>query len=51
MHGQSVGSRMIDFVPATTTSQLRWRCLQAMAPSVNAHVRSFSAHFGHAPTP
>eukprot|EP01043_Picozoa_sp_COSAG02_P015421 COSAG02_NODE_658_length_18775_cov_3.825712_10_plen_560_part_00 len=49
IHGQSIGSRLIDFVPDTTARKVRFRCLKSLAADEVAHIRSFSLHRGHAP--
>jgi hypothetical protein len=48
VHAQSVGARLIDFVPPTTASKLRFRVTAAMASPV--YLRSFSAHRGDPPS-
>ena len=47
VHGMSVGSRVVDFVPATTARKLRFRCVGAMATPVR--LAGFSAHSGAGP--
>jgi hypothetical protein len=49
IHGLSVGARLIDFVPKTTTSKIRFRCTASIATDGTARLRSFSAHDGEAP--
>ena len=48
VHAQSVGARMIDFVPLTSASQVRFRLTSSMASPV--YLRSFSAHRGDPPS-
>lgn len=48
VHGMSVGAQLIDFVPETTTSKLRFRCTDSMGDG-QAFIKSFSAHYGSAP--
>jgi hypothetical protein len=49
IHGQSVGSRLIDFVPDTVASKIRLRCLKSLAPDGVAYVRSLSVHWSQPP--
>ena len=49
IHGQSVGARMIDFVPETTTTKVRFRCTKSLAADGTAIIKSFSAHYGTRP--
>eukprot|EP00927_Polykrikos_kofoidii_P071409 TRINITY_DN67676_c0_g1_i1.p1 TRINITY_DN67676_c0_g1~~TRINITY_DN67676_c0_g1_i1.p1 ORF type:complete len:582 (+),score=62.48 TRINITY_DN67676_c0_g1_i1:75-1820(+) len=48
VHGVSVGARMIDFVPETTATKLRFRCT-SLAPDGIAFIKSFSVHAGEPP--
>merc|ERR1712166_1494220 len=49
VRGISVGARLVDFVPATTSSKVRFRCTSSMSPDSIVHIRSFSVHKGSAP--
>lgn len=49
IHGQSVGSRLFDFVPETVASKIRLRCLKSLAPDHVAHIRSLSVHWSQPP--
>jgi alpha-L-fucosidase len=49
IHGQSVGSRLIDFVPETVASKIRFRCLKSLAVDGLAYVRSLSVHWSQPP--
>ena len=49
VHGQSVGSRMIDFVPETVTNGVRVRCTAGMQQF--ATIRSLSVHVAKRPSP
>jgi len=44
VRGISVGARLIDFVPSTTASKVRFRCTSSMADDGTVHIRSFSVH-------
>eukprot|EP01052_Picozoa_sp_SAG31_P026510 SAG31_NODE_2406_length_5762_cov_6.711107_8_plen_38_part_01 len=35
MHGETVGIRIVDFVPPTTTTKIRWSCLDAIEPVIS----------------
>lgn len=47
VHGLSVGSRVIDFVPVTAATKVRFRCLASLGGDVK--LASFSAHRGAGP--
>lgn len=49
VHGQNVGSRMIDFVPETVTNGVRVRCTAGMQQF--ATVQSLSVHVAKRPSP
>lgn len=49
IRGQSVGRQMIDWVPSTTASKVRFRCTGSMGQDGLATVRSFSLHRGQRP--
>lgn len=50
IHGLSVGSRMIDFLPANFTSDgIRFRCTSSMMLNAQARLQSFSAHYAERP--
>lgn len=49
MRGQSVGARLIDFVPATKAAKVRFRCTSSMAADGAVYLKSFSVH--HATPP
>lgn len=49
LHGASVGARMIDLVPETTATKLRFRCTSLAADGV-AYIKSFSVHAGQPPS-
>merc|ERR1712232_253740 len=44
VRGLSVGARLIDFVPSTTASKVRFRCTSSMVEDDTVHIRSFSVH-------
>jgi len=48
VHAISVGSRMIDFVPSTTSRKVRFRCKTAVGDG-SAYIKSFSVHKGDPP--
>ena len=51
IHGESIGARMIDFVPLTTARKVRLRCTTVLkgAPGSSARLSSFSVHRGDPP--
>jgi len=49
VHGLSVGSRMIDFVPKTTASKIRFRCTKGVTSDARARIGSLSVHYGMPP--
>lgn len=50
VRGQSVGFNVIDWVPNTTASKVRFRCTSSMAADGSATVASFSVHHGTRPS-
>ena len=44
VHGQSVGSRLLDFVGATVATKVRLRCTASLAGDCVAYIRSLSLH-------
>ena len=50
IHGESIGARMIDFVPETTARKVRITCTRSVAGSgSSAQLKSFSVHSGQPP--
>jgi hypothetical protein len=50
VHGLSVGSRVLDFIPTTTAQKVRFRCTSSLASDGTAFIHSFSVHAGAPPT-
>lgn len=48
VHGASIGSRMIDFLPSTTASKIRFHCKSAVGGG-SAYIKSLSIHKGDPP--
>ena len=52
VHGESIGARMIDFVPLTTARKVRITCTSAIdGTGSSAQLKSFSVHRGEPPRP
>ena len=49
IRGESIGFKVIDWVPVTTASKVRLRCTGSMQADASATILSFSLHHGVRP--
>ena len=49
VHGKSVGAQLIDLLPNTTATKVRFRCLASLIDDQEARLASFSVNYGIRP--
>ena len=49
VHGMSVGAQLIDLLPNTTATKVRFRCLASLLDDQEARLASFSVNYGIRP--